>query len=880
MSDLFISYSRVDREFVAKLAAALREQKRDVWVDLDDILYTEKWLDKIYRGIDEANHFAVILSPESVVSEVCQQELARAVDSHKRLLPILFKPLLPRSAPPTLAELNWIPFDPQAGFEDCVAKLQRAMDTDPGWVNLHTVLQVRARVWEQAKRDRGSELRGLELQEAIQWLADSAKQKDPRPTELQVQFIQFSQQSEAEEVARLKQLYASALARQLAAQAELVKEQDAPQIELSVLLAVQSLKVFPTAEATEILRRSLALLPPCHRCLDAGNRVTSIRASPRGDQLAAATENLIRVWAFPEGAFKRDIPHPAPINTLAFHPTGKFLATGIGGYSVDRSLSGVYILDLEAWRVVMALPHPDRVIALAWYPNGSYLLTSCADGIVRVWELAGVREVYQVRHNGDALSLDVSPDGKLVACAGRFDSAVLLYPADFKQPPKRLPHDSADYVTATAFSSDAKLLAAVDGFSVGQTTTFPIRVWDVGHGSVQQILYLRNATFAVRSMHFGPGDRDLLVTGGDATARLLSLDGKELARLPHTEIVQAVAWSRDGKWMITGADDHMVKIWPAWEGHEVAGVTVRNCCDPRNAFAFELNPKGRLAVLAVWDIKLIDVNTGAIWREGNFGSLALGVAFSRDGSMLAVAGKTEKVKLLDAESLQVLRSYDHPTFVSAAAFDPTGSMLATACWDGVVRIFSIKDSALLRLFPIGGIVTSVEFSADRKYLVACSQDKRLLVWDFTSEKEVFRQVLNDLPWSTSFDPHSRMLACAGDGIRLWDIEKRAELLNRKVPAHSVRFSPSGKTMAAAFSDGVRLWNTQTFRETAFIPNTAGARNVAFTPDERYLITAGKTNTDCVVRTWFVEVEDLLETACKRAPRSLTEQERRIYLPET
>ncbi len=877
MSDLFISYSRLDGEFVSRLAARLRELKRDVWVDLDKILLAEKWLDKVYSGIDEANHFAFIISPDSVLSSVCQKELARAVDGHKRLLPVLFRPLDGKPRPPVLGELNWITPDRPGDLDSCVAKLLLAMDTDPEWVNLHTMLQVRARGWEQGKQDTGSELRGLELQRAIQWLGEAAKQKEPKPTQLQIQFIQSSQQSEAKEIARLTQLYASALARQLAAQAELAREQQASLIERSVLLAVESLRTLPTPEGTEVLRRSLALLPPCHRVLQAGAQVTDVKIAPAGNLMAVSAGTSALLWSLPEASSARVIPHPAAVNALAFHPAGKFLATAIGDFSANPVLQGVYIFDLEAWRPVLALPHPDRVLAVAWHPKFAYLTTSCGDNAVRLWDLNTATEVFRVTHNGQAEHVAYSPDGSVLACAGMFDSCVLLYPADFKTQPKRLDHAFADKVTAIAFSSDGKMLAAADGFNVGQTSTFPIRVWDVDSGALRHMLYLRDATYAVRSLRFGPGDRELLVCGGDATARVLSLDGKEVARLPHGDIVEAVDWSADGKWMATGSDDRTVKIWPAWDGREVATVTVRECCDPRNAFAFDLHPEGRLAALGVWDIKLLDIETGATLAAADFGSLTLGVRFSHDGGMLAVCGKVEAVSLLETKTLTAVRTISHPTFVSETAFDRGATRIATACWDGIVRVFDIRDGGLFRSFGIGGLAAAVQFSPDDKYLAACSQNMSLVVWEVNSGVEVFRKELESLPWSVEFDPLSRLVACAGDGVRVFEVSTGSEFMRWKGSANSVKFSHDGKALAAAASDGVRVWDAARYRETAFIPNTGGARDVAFRPDGRYLVTAGKTDRDCVIRTWFVGVDDLIEEARRRVPRDLSEEERSIYL---
>jgi TIR domain len=87
--DVFISYSRRDKVFVQRLNAALVNLNRDTWVDWEDIMPTEKWWQAIESGIESANTFVFIISPDSVASSVCKQEIEHAVLHHKRLVPVV-----------------------------------------------------------------------------------------------------------------------------------------------------------------------------------------------------------------------------------------------------------------------------------------------------------------------------------------------------------------------------------------------------------------------------------------------------------------------------------------------------------------------------------------------------------------------------------------------------------------------------------------------------------------------------------------------------------------------------------------------------------------------------------------------------------------------
>ena len=71
MSDVFISYSRRDIDFVRHLFDHLTARDREAWADWQDIPPTADWLAEIYHGIEAADSFLFIISPDSVASEIC-----------------------------------------------------------------------------------------------------------------------------------------------------------------------------------------------------------------------------------------------------------------------------------------------------------------------------------------------------------------------------------------------------------------------------------------------------------------------------------------------------------------------------------------------------------------------------------------------------------------------------------------------------------------------------------------------------------------------------------------------------------------------------------------------------------------------------------------
>src|ERR1700730_3097518 len=88
MTDVFISYSRKDKDFVRRLDEALKSRKREAWVDWEGIRPTEEFMQAIYGAIEAADTFIFVLTPDSVVSVVCRREIAHAAEHNKRLVPI------------------------------------------------------------------------------------------------------------------------------------------------------------------------------------------------------------------------------------------------------------------------------------------------------------------------------------------------------------------------------------------------------------------------------------------------------------------------------------------------------------------------------------------------------------------------------------------------------------------------------------------------------------------------------------------------------------------------------------------------------------------------------------------------------------------------
>jgi hypothetical protein len=193
-SDVFVSYRRLDVDFVKRLVEDLQKDGKEVWVDWEDIPPgVEGFVDEIKRGLEGADTFIAVLTPDYLESTYCvDMELGYAVQMNKRIIPIVLKKFEGYEIPKGVGHINWIYFTPHAGqdntYEESFPKILDVMHTDLDHVRQHKRFLLRAIEWDEGDKDPSFSLKGEEIENAQNWLAQSAG-KEPIPTELHRNYI-------------------------------------------------------------------------------------------------------------------------------------------------------------------------------------------------------------------------------------------------------------------------------------------------------------------------------------------------------------------------------------------------------------------------------------------------------------------------------------------------------------------------------------------------------------------------------------------------------------------------------------------------------------------------------------------------------------------
>jgi WD40 repeat protein len=227
--------------------------------------------------------------------------------------------------------------------------------------------------------------------------------------------------------------------------------------------------------------------------------------------------------------------------------------------------------------------HRGPVLALVW--RGALLASAGADQKVILWNFADGKPAHTFTPAALVRALAVSPDGKVLASAGDEAAIQVWDAAAAKATTKLTAH--ADWVLALAFSGDGKLLA-----SGGYDGT--VRLWDMPAGKKLLDITVKtppqpNAppppTNIVQALAFSPDGKLLAVGGSDAQIHLFSLpDGKLVRSIPgHTSSVTGLQFHPGGAVLVSSSKDRTLKLWnpgngqllKSLEGHPawVQGVT-------------------------------------------------------------------------------------------------------------------------------------------------------------------------------------------------------------------------------------------------------------------------------------------------------------------
>lgn len=540
-------------------------------------------------------------------------------------------------------------------------------------------------------------------------------------------------------------------------------------------------------------------------------------APPDASDLGLTIRRDLSAWAVRSHALVQAVAHGTPIFAAAMRPDGRAMLIGDDGGGV-RLIDGTTGVDL-----IPPLAIGSTITSLAFRPDGRAFVVATR-GWSQLCDAAsgGVIGARMVHAGGEGVVAAFSPSGRLVATVAK-GREVLLWDGVTGLPagPPVVDEGSTLQCISVAFSpggdrlavgrreagrpdlpASARVFVAATGKPEGRPLPHPAQIFDLA---------------------FSPDGRSLLTGGHDGRARVWDLArGEPLGPgLDHPRGLSWVAFLPDGESVATAAIDGQVFLWHLASGR--SSIAPRGLADSVTA----IDPEGRILLVGGRD------GVARLWRlarppspPGRPGydparmarrppprsAGRVPVAFSPDGTLGLIGGSHGFARLVDA-----------------ATGEPVGPPLRHR-WSGVQAV----------AFAPGGdrVVTAAQDDATVGMSLALRDGRtgRLVAW------------LPNSNWvgAIAFRPDGRVFATGGFSgmVRLWDAETGRMIgrpMRQGAVVNHLMFARGGRSLVVSTHagngrpSGVRLWDAITGEpEGAFRPE---GELLALAPDGARLLAA-------------------------------------------
>ena len=245
--------------------------------------------------------------------------------------------------------------------------------------------------------------------------------------------------------------------------------------------------------------------------------------------------------------------------------------------------------------------------------------------------------------------------------------------------------------------------------------------------------------------------------------------GKTLRTWEHKDGVTAVAFSPDGRRVLTGSWDNTAVLRDAQSGQI---LHTWNHEQDVNAVAF--SPDGRQVLTGSWDntVVLLDVQSGETLLTWKHQGPVNTVAFSPDGQRVLTGSADNTAVLRDAQSGQTLRTWNHQAAVTAVAFSPDGRRVLTGSWDKTAVLRDAQSGQTLYIWKHQGNVATVAFSPDGLQVLTGSHDKTAVLRDAQSGETLRTWSHKNAVTVVAFSPDGRQVLTGS-----WDNTAVLRILN-------------------------------------------------------------------------------------------------------
>ncbi|XP_078683491.1 apoptotic protease-activating factor 1-like [Branchiostoma floridae x Branchiostoma belcheri] len=525
--------------------------------------------------------------------------------------------------------------------------------------------------------------------------------------------------------------------------------------------------------------------------------------SPDGATIVScAGDRLIHVWNAATGklmhtfhAFKRVTPCGTPTRTPSFGSTRRTLTDPpLMPRSRDPSPSSMF-----------------PVFSVKYSPDGTKLVCCSGEGLVKILDsISGVELHTFTAHTDSVRCCDISSDGSLVVSASTDGTAVVWNTKSGKQITTYRGHNRSA-LSACSFKPESHVVAS--------SADYQIHVWEAMTAEKLGVCKAHKSTF-IQHCCFSPDGS--LIAGGLSNFSIQLWDTESMdcvaMHYGHTMWVYCVAFSANGKQLLSSSEDEKVILW------DVEGAKRIDYMGLKRDF---------------------DVN------------------FDMDPFMVVAPDNNDTLRVMKGNQAEVVHQTDvsfAKSRIRACCICPSGNKVAYGCEDGVIKLLHFTPTGVKSRELVGHneAVRCCSFSQDGRVLITGGDDSKVLIWELENKTSIecvgHRESVRHLKIFSL--KRKKFLTASYDGsIKVWDIMWGMNEFSCKDENEqwvlSCDLSPDESKIASTSVDRVvRIWDA---KDGALLHKFTGhvdcIRSCAFTLDSSILATGDDAG---YVKVWDVE----------------------------